>query len=338
VLAGSDEELANRVRAVLRLPQQLHARTDTQAPSAPDAKVMAERSMQAGYMKDALKYLQIAHESDPGDYDVMLLMGRTLNLLHDDRAAMRWFDLGQRGPDPRVAAESAKAYRGLHESTRIFRTTIWFYPIFSTRWHDLFAYGQVKTEYRKYRWLQPYVSIRFIGDSRVTTGAYSPEMLSESAFVVAAGVRSAAWHGVTGWFEAGSAMSYVTGHVLPDYRGGFSGQWRKMPESTGLFADSTVDGLYMSRFDKDYLAYGRARAGYVASRHLQLYWNGNITADVKGQSWANYAETGPGLRVLGIPVPGTMWVSADFVRGVYLQNGLTFSDVRLGVWYAFTSR
>ena len=340
VLQGGDEELANRVRAVLRLPQKLHARTESEAaPAAPDAKVMAERSMQAGYMKDALKYLQIAHEADPGDFDVMLKLAWTLNILHDDRAAQRWFDLVRHAPDPQLAAEAAKASRALHESNQVFQTTVWFYPIYSTRWNDVFAYGQAKTELRKYRWLLPYISVRFIGDTRVTTGIVTPQMLSESSFVVAGGIRTAQWHGVTGWFEAGSAMSYVTGHLLPDYRGGFSGQWHKMPENSGLFFDTSDDGLYMSRFDKDYLFYNQSRAGYVASRHLQLYWNGNLTVDVKREDWANFAETGPGVRVQRIPVPGSMWVSADLLRGIYLHGGhATFSDIRLGVWYAFTTR
>jgi hypothetical protein len=173
----------------------------------------------------------------------------------------------------------------------------------------------------------------------VTIGAYSPEALSESSFIVAAGVHTAPWHGVTGWFEAGSAMSYITGHMLPDYRGGFSGQWRKMPESAGWFADGAADGLYMSRFDKDYLLYVQSRGGYALSRHLQVYWNGNFTADAKGEDWANFVETGPGIRVLGVPVPGSMWFTANLVRGKYLAGGgAVYSDVRVGVWYAFTSR
>jgi Tfp pilus assembly protein PilF len=338
VLAGSDEELANRVRAVLRLPQKLHARTDSQAPAAPDAKVMAERSMQAGYTKDALKYLQIAHEADPGDFGVMLKLAWTLNILHDDREAMRWFDLARRSPDPQLSAEARKAYGNLHESNQMFRTTVWLYPMFSTRWHDLFAYGQVKTELRKNRWVQPYVSIRFIGDTRVTINGVSPEMLSESSFVVAAGVHAQQWHGVTAWFEAGSAMSYVTGHMLPDYRGGLSGQWRKMPESTGWFLDTGADGLYMSRFDKDYLLYDQSRAGYVVSPHVQLYWNGNITLDLKGEAWANFAETGPGVRVSSALLPKSMWISGNLLRGIYFTTSKAFTDVRLGVWYAFTSR
>ena len=338
VLAGNDEDLANRVRAVLRLPQKLRARAESQPPPAPDAKEMAERSMQAGYTKDALKYLQIAHESDPGDFDVMLKLAWTLNILHDDRDAMRWFDLVRRSIDPQLAAQSAKAYRGLLDANRRFRTTVWFYPIYSTRYRDLFAYGQAKTEYRKYRWLLPYVSIRFIGDTTGPIGIVSPVYLSESSLILAGGVRTEQYHGMSGWFEAGSAISYLTGHMLPDYRGGFSGQWRKMPETTGFFADTSADAIYVSRFGKDFLLYDQSRAGYVASRHFQLYWNGNLTVDAKSQAWANFVETGPGVRVQRIPLPGSMWISADVLRGIYLTTHVVFSDIRVGVWYAFTSR
>ncbi|HEX3748694.1 MAG TPA: tetratricopeptide repeat protein [Bryobacteraceae bacterium] len=343
VLAADDDELANRVRAVLRIPQKLHARAASQAPPAPDAKVMAERSMQAGYMKDALKYLQIAHEADPGDFDVMLKMGWALNILHDDRNAIRWFDLARRSTDPEVSTQGAKAYRSLHEANQTFRTSVWLFPTYSTRWHDLFGYGQVKTEFRRNKWVQPYVSIRFIGDTRVSmngiTPGVLPDMLSESAFIVAGGVRTEQWHGATGWFEAGSAMSYVTGHMLPDYRGGISGEWRKMPETTGWFLDTTADALYISRFNHDEMLYSQTRAGYVASPHMQLYWNGNVTLDMKGQEWANFAETGPGVRLSSALLPKSMWITANLVRGIYLIGGhATFNDVRLGVWYAFTSR
>jgi tetratricopeptide (TPR) repeat protein len=342
VLSGEDDELANRVRAVLHLPQVLRARPELQ-PAALDAKVMAERSTQAGYMKDALKYLQIAHEADPGDFGVMLKLGWTLNILHDDRQAMRWFDLTRRSPDPQVAAEAARAWRNLHETNQTWRTSVWLYPIFSTRWHDFFAYGQVKTEFRKFRLLQPYASVRFIGDTRLTIGGASPQYLSESSFIVAGGVRTAPWHRVTGWFEAGSAIGYATGHMLPDYRGGLSGQWQKIPESSGWFGDTSADALFISRFDKDYLLYNQSRAGYAASRHVQFYWNANFTVDVKRQYWANFAETGPGVRLSSALLPRSMWFGLNLLRGAYLVNDYNprrpnYTDVRLGVWYAFTSR
>jgi hypothetical protein len=340
-LAGPDEELANRVRAVLRLPQVLRILPEPQ-PASTDAKVMAERSMQAGYIKDALKYLQIAHEGDPGDFGVMLKLAWTFNILHDDGQAVRWFDLARRSPDLQVAAEAAKAWRNLREARELFRTTVWLYPIYSTRWDDFFSYAQAKTELRKSRLLQPYVSLRFIGDTPVTISGASPQSLSESSFILAGGVRSAMWHGIAGWFEAGSAVSYVTGHMLPDYRGGFSGQWQKMPESSGWFGDTSADALFISRFQNDSLLYSQSRAGYAASRHVQLYWNANFTVDAKRQYWANFVETGPGVRLSSALLPKSMWFSANLVRGAYLVNAYNprrpnFTDVRLGVWYAFTS-
>ena len=76
-----------------------------------DAKEMAERSIRAGYMKDALKYLQMAHEADPADFNVMLKLGWTYNNLRDDGMAVRWFNLARRSPDPKIAAEAARGVR-----------------------------------------------------------------------------------------------------------------------------------------------------------------------------------------------------------------------------------
>ena len=342
VLAGPDDDLANRVRAVLRMPQVMRARPSPQPPSI-DAKVMAERSMKAGYMKDALKYLQVAHEADPGDFDVMLKLGWAYNVMHQDRLALPWFDLARRSPDPQVASEATQAWRNLESAARLFHITAWIYPLFSTRWHDFFSYAQVKAELRTGSFLRPYLSIRFIGDTRLTIGAAAPQYLSESSFIAGAGLRTIPWHGLTGWFEAGSAMSYVTGHMLPDYRGGASGQWRKLPESAGWFVDTSLDALFISRFDNDFLVYSQSRLGYALSRYTQLYWNADITGDIKRQYWADFVETGPGIRLSSAFLPRSMWISFNYLRGAYLTNTANprrpnFTDLRLGLWYAYTTR
>ena len=240
-----------RVRAVLRLPQVLKTRPDSPGASI-DAKVMAERSLQAGYMKDALKYLQVAEEADPGDFEVMLKLGWTYNALHQDRQALPWFDLARRSPDPRIAAEAGQAWHNLRAENQTFLTSGWLYPLFSTRWHDFFSYGQVKTEVRTGLFFRPYVSIRFIGDTRLTIGAAAPQALSESSFIVAGGIRSSAWHGITGWFEAGSAIGYIHTGMRPDYRGGIS-TLRSAghglgSESNGWFADSALDAVFIKPF------------------------------------------------------------------------------------------
>src|ERR1019366_7251629 len=71
----------------------------------------------------------------------------------------------------------------------------------------------------------------------------------------------------------------------------------------GSSADATLDALYVSRFDHDFLAYTQSRAGYDFGP-VQLHWNGNVTIDAKRQDWANFVETGPGLRV---PIAQSMY-------------------------------
>lgn len=350
VLAGKDLDLANRVRAVLRIPQ-LQPRGPAQpagAPSGPDAKVMAERSIKAGYLKDALKYLVIAHEGDPGDFNVMLKLGWIHNLLHQDLQAFRWFDLARKSSDPRIASEAVRAWRNLRGAAQRFRTSVWLLPVFSTRWHDLFSYGQVKTEVRTGLGIRPYVSTRVVGDTRLTIGAASPQYLSESSFILAVGVASVPWHGITGWFEAGSAISYIKGHMLPDYRGGVSmarGAGHTLRgESPGWFADATVDGIFVSRFGNDFLVCEQARFGYTAGPKVlrgQIYWNANLTFDSQRENWANFGETGPGIRFTGSWLPESMYFTFNLLRGAYLIDAgnprrPNFNDLRAGLWYAFT--
>ncbi len=222
VLAGNDEELANRVRAVLRMPQVLKTRPGAPEPTSIDAKLMAERSIKAGYMKDALKYLQLAHEADPGDFNVMLKMGWTYNILHQDQMAARWFELARKSPDSRIAAEGDHAWRSLRTELQRLRTTVWLYPLYSSRWQDLFGYAQSKTELQTGSSVMPYASVRFVGDTRQTTGYYVAPYLSENAVILAVGMRTRPWQGITLWGEAGWQAGYLTGHVLPDFRGGNS--------------------------------------------------------------------------------------------------------------------
>ena len=195
-------------------------------------KALAEKSMKAGYMKDALKYLTIAHENDPVDFATMLKLGWVYNVLHDDRDAVKWFDLASKSPDPSIAAEAGKAYHNLAPQFQRLRTTVWIFPFFSTRWHDVFGYGQIKTELKLGRLpIRPYLSVRFVGDTRgtigPTTGNTTPQYLSESSFIFGVGVATLPWRGITGWFEAGEAVKYLpsrsdVGAMIPDYRGGVS--------------------------------------------------------------------------------------------------------------------
>ena len=250
VLKGADLELANRVRAALQLPQTPTAEPrSANAPpeqAAVEAKLMADRSMKAGYLKDALRYLKIAHESDPLDDAVMLQLGFAYNMLHDDREAIRWFALARQSPDKKISSDASKAYNNLRPGLARFRTTTWIFPFYSSRWHDMFSYGQIKTEIKLGKLpFRAYLSTRFVGDTRQTTGGALPQYLSESSFIVGAGVASRYWHGIMAWAEAGEAISYLgkrpgAGEMMPDYRGGvaFARGWGQSsaPKSPACFS------------------------------------------------------------------------------------------------------
>ncbi len=340
----------------------LSKRYDSAPATIESAKSMAEKSLIAGYLNDALKYLVAAQEADPQDYEVMLKLGWTYNMLHDDRDAIRWFDLASQSDDPGIALEAAKAYKNLIPQFQRFRFTAWAFPFYSSRWRDAFGYGQVKEEMKLGRLpVRFYVGVRFVGDVRgkigPTAGYPEPEYLSESSVIFDVGVSTAAWRGFTGWGEAGEAVKYLpsrtdVGAAIPDYRGGISyakGFGHMMGGLKGWFAESNDDGVYISRFQNDMLLYSQNRTGYTFSSaedllggfQAQLYWNYNLTRDRLRQYWANYVETGPGIRFKSAVLPKGMLLSVNFLRGVYLVNEdnprrPNFFDLRAGFWYAFT--
>jgi hypothetical protein len=315
-----------------------------------EAKLLADRSFNQGYLRDALKYLRIAHESDPVDFSVMLKLGWTYNVLKEDDSAWQWFDLARRSPDPAVAAEAQRAYTNLSPSFQRFRTTAWLFPFFSTRWHDTFIYGQIKSELRLGRLpFRPYASLRIVGDTRGGIGSVAPQYLSENAFILGVGVATTSWKGMMGWVEAGTAFSYLgtrrnVSRAVSDYRGGLSyGRgWGAAlgSEKPGPFFETNDDAVFVSRFDRDVLLYSQNRTGVtVPSLHAQLYWNHNWTSDSKRQYWANFVETGPGIRFRWPGSSPSLMFHISFLRGAYLVNRdnprrPNFWDLRAGFWYA----
>lgn len=354
VLEGEDEELANRVRAALHLPLKLRPNGNPEEAGA-EARAMAEKSLQAGYLKDALKYLKLAHDADPVDFSLILKLGSVYNMLHDDQTAMRWYALAKKSSDDdSVTDEAGKSLQALRPTTERYRATVWSFPMFSTRWHDMFSYAQVKMDRKldQTAWFRPYLSLRFVGDTReslTSSTSAAPQYLSESAFIAGVGVATKPFlYGITGWAEAGESYGYLTKHAVPDFRGGAS--WSRARGSNifsterGYFWETNDDLVYVSRFDRDTLGYTQNRLGFTpATRPLetQFFWNLNFTGDLKRQYWANFAETGPGVRFHWDGTPNALTFTVSALRGVYLVNEgnprkPNFSDLRVSAWYALT--
>jgi Tfp pilus assembly protein PilF len=356
-LDKADDQVADRIRSALGRPQVLRKRADVPgAQTGNEAKDLALRSLEAGYLKDAVKYLRIAHENDPLDFNLMLRLGWTYNILQDDRQAIDWFRLARKSPDPEVAGQASRAYENLRPEFARIRTTTWFFPMYSSRWKDLFTYAQVKTELMPNWPVHLYVSARFSGDTRRTMAplfeSSGPQYLSESAGIFGIGVSTQTWRGARAWFESGIAASYLqradTGRTQGDHRGGVSfmrsfGQ-NLGPSSKGLFAETSADAIYVSRFDQDTIAYLRGRAGYtlasVGRIQVQLSWAVNTSTDVRRYQWANTFETGPAARVRFELLPQPFILSVEALDGRHTVLDGTrparYSDIRIGIWYAFT--
>jgi tetratricopeptide (TPR) repeat protein len=348
-LASDDPELTDRVRAALHLPKTLRRRPDeSRSETSNEAKMLAQKSLDAGYLKDALKYLTVAHENDPVDFGVMLRLGWTYNILHDDKSAVEWFRLARVSPDPKVQNEAARAYSNLKPALARFRTTTWLYPFYSTRWRDLFMYSQVRTELRLPNLpLRLYLSTRLNGDIRQTG---TP--LSERSAIFGGGVSARLGKNATLWAEAGVSVGYKTEPERPrvrsDYRGGLA--WTKSfgrnigSPKGGPFFETGADAVYISRFEHDGLLYGQTKTGWTLGRadslQLQVYWNANGTADTRRFSWANTVETGPGVRWKLPWLNPPVLFSLDALSGRYLvPDGIraaNYRDFRAGFWYAFS--
>ncbi len=346
------------VRKQLDLLRGLKTRNNGEDKAASvDAKTMGKKSLAMGYFHDAVKFLEQAHEQNPEDADVMLQLGWAYNQSKDDATALDWFDRARRSDDPQIAAEASKAFHNLLGDTP--QTTIWALPMFSSRWKDLFSYGQIKRSVplpwlgKADKFVSFYVTLRFSGDIKgsVPTQVITPQYLSESAFVLGAGISTKTWHHLTGWAEAGESVKYLpsrhdVGGAIPDYRGGLSyakGFGTLLGGSkSGFFYETTDDAEYISRFDKDWLFYSQHRTGrtihFAEGVSGQLLLNVNYVRDTKNEYWANTVEIGPGFKFRLPWMPPNMYLSTDFLHGMYTgwSPKPNYNDARVSIWYAVT--
>jgi Flp pilus assembly protein TadD len=352
-LKSDDDAVTDRVREALRMPKALKKRPEApRSQTSNEAKALAEKSLEAGYLKDAVKYLRIAHENDPVDFNVMLKLGWAYNMLKDDRQATEWFRLARRSSDPAIAHDADRAYRNLRSGLARVHTTAWMFPFYSSRWKDVFTYAQVKTEYKLNKLpVRLYVSTRFSGDTRGSIHdpgiSANPQGLSESAAIPGIGASYQPLRGLTLWGEAGWSFSYLhKENTGADYRGGVSyarsfGRNLESPRS-GLFGETTADGVFISRFENDFLLYSQNRFGWtLLPLRTQFVWNWNLTTDIRRLAWANTTEQGPGIRFRVPGLPKSVLFSASALQGTYTvtkdnPRPRRYNDLRIGLWYAFS--
>lgn len=329
--------------------------TEAREAAARQHRTLGEKSLQLSYLGDARRELSRAWDLDPSDYASALKLGVVYNLMNEDREALRWFERAASSPDPRIAEQADRSYRNLAPQFRRFTGVVWLFPFFSSRFNTAFGYAQVKGELRLDKVpIRPYVSLRLAGDVRGSTGGTAPQYLSEGSLIPALGLRAPLKRGLTLWGEAGASVAYASklapgqARARGDFRGGLnffrSGGASLGGDEPGRFWETNLDAVYISRFDDNVIGYWQFRPGYRLKNlgwlKSQVYMNLNLTADIKHQPWASYAEIGPGFRFLMPSAKPLMSFFVDLVRGVHLTNRNNprrpnYWDMRAGIWYSF---
>jgi hypothetical protein len=112
--------------------------------------------------------------------------------------------------------------------------------------------------------------------------------------------------------------------------------------------ETNDDGVFVSRFQNDFVLYSQNRSGYtlapaaaLGGLQTQWYWNINLSRDLRRQYWANAIELGPGLRFRWNWMPAGAIFSVNVLRGLYTITagnpwGRQYTDVRIGAWWAGT--
>ena len=343
---SDDDEVVRKAEEMLRRLKEAHARPHRR---------LAEKSLQLSYLNEARRLFLRAYEANPHDHSVALKLGVVHNLMKRDREAMRWFRIASESPDLAVAELGLQSYRNLAPQFQRVTTTLWTYPLFSSRYRNLFQYAQLRTEFRlDHVPVRPYLSLRFVGDLRQRTSGPSPQFLSESSLIAGFGLRTPTFRGATLWAEAGESFHYLgdrppgVPRAGPDYRGGIN--WFRNFGATlggglrGRFAEINFDGVFISRFDNNVIGYWRFRPGYRLPDRgrlkMQVFAVLNVTLDRQRVYWANFVEFGPGVRFRVPGVSPPMNFTVQFLRGVHLVNdfnprGPNYYDIRAAIWYSF---
>jgi tetratricopeptide (TPR) repeat protein len=363
-------EQLDALRGFKTRPQYIPHDAAPSAASPTSSKAMGLKSLALGYNNDAIKYLLQALEEDPKDSEATLKLAWAYNAARRDGEAKVWFDRARHAEDRQIASEANKAFHTLNGDV-MPQTTVWTLPMYSTRWNDVFSYGQIKRSIpipgfgHFNKLVSFYVSTRFTGDAKTGFTPQNvpyPLNLSQSAFVFGIGASSKTWHHLTGWVEAGESVQYLNlknvGTAVPDYRGGLNvakGFGSLLGSNkAGFYYETTGDAIYVSSFGKDWLFYSQNRVGRTIpigeGDKLQLLFNGNLVQDEQRQAWANFFEYGPGLRYHPHWFPANVYFSTDFLLGIrllpqwdpakstekYPFYPTYYNDIRIGFWYART--
>ena len=203
----------------------------------------------------------------------MLNLGRVYNILHDDKDAIKWFDLASKSPDPASPPKQPALITTWRPSSRSFELRCGSIPSFPAAGTIFWLRpGEDRVETRTASRFTPTFPCGSMAMSaaRPSPPATSPQYLSELVSIFALGAATIVLGMAPGWFEAGEAVNLQPTPTFrlddprlsrrPLLRQGLRPSDEQLQ---GLVFETNDDGVFVSRFQDDMLLYSQNRAGYT---------------------------------------------------------------------------
>ncbi len=289
----------------------------------------------------------------------MLRLGWTYNILHDDPEAERWFNLARQSPDPDQAKRGRPGFQqpgncapsafeprsGCSRFSRRAGTTC----SVTARRRPRCRLGNLP--------VSAYLSTRFDGDARVTTGPVAGGMTAAAVFIggfvhpgLRAGQPSMARSDRLGRGRAKPLSISTSSHEAHDSRlprrrvlcARVSGTACRRPRAPSPKPTTTASSSAASTTTccctRRTAPATHSRSTWASAAVLLERQRDRRYAT--GQYWANYVETGPGcgFKFRRAATPAVFGERA--ARSLSDQRGQSAAaelfDLRVGFWYAFT--
>ena len=267
-------------------------------------------------------------------------------------------DIKDKNPNTPVAKEADRRLRefpGVANVDKLLWGETYMSGDYHSRFDSLIGYGYLRagTYFDHARWLQPYLGLTFVADTKSGAGARQT-IIADNSVGLHAGLRAQLFTTeylflyVQGGMNNDLLGRRKNGNWGGDYQAGIYGYkgwgpgiaWKQYEDTTNTvtgevtsnankargrgdwWVDAGADFSYYDRFSK-WLGYAQVREGLRLAQlgnnaAVDAYVMQNFAWDVAGNFTDNLAEIGPGVRLVVVPYRNCQVVlRAEWAEGLY---------------------
>jgi tetratricopeptide (TPR) repeat protein len=292
-----------------------------------------------GQNEKAVENFKIADELSPSDTN-KLQIAYLLNLLKRNEEALTYFQQLGNSIDSDIREKSQIAVLVLEQSTRGQKFPWWgdvyIAPYYDTRFESSFWYLRAHEGYYldNNKFFSIYGAVKISGDSKSKKGTtlVAPELYSDNALILGAGLKISPFYGFSTEIQGGVGIELLESNsdrkVKEDFRVELiyeNGIYPSIsiPDKIQIalkpLADLFSSFGYYSRY-KNGIGYGSCRLGVriieFKKRAIDIYSRFNIARDTEKKYYNNFIEWGGGVRIIPDHLFGLIF-AAEFHRGRY---------------------